>query len=188
LPTSEKLRTPGKKEKEQPIHASSIGGAEVTPSVQVIDNILTDNNFDRANLVTILQQVQAAFNYLPEPALHQVARRLDMPVAHVYGMATFYKAFSLVPRGKHQIQVCEGTACHVRGAPLLLRQLERELGIEVGATTPDLEFSLDSVRCVGCCSLAPVVRIDGDTYGKLTQKQVGRILKRIRKHNGEGAK
>jgi NADH:ubiquinone oxidoreductase subunit E len=101
-------------------------------------------------------------------------------VSRVFSVATFYKAFSLTPRGEHQIHVCTGTACHVRGAPLVLGQLERDLEITGGETTEDLKFSLDTVRCVGCCSLAPVVRIDEDTFGNVTQRQMSRILKKYK--------
>ena len=154
-------------------------------TTQATDEILIRNNYDQAHLVGILQQLQAEFNYLPEEALQLVAKRLDIPFSRVYAVATFYKTFSLTPRGRHQIQVCTGTACHVRGAPLLLRQLERDLDIQTGGTTPDLEFSLDSVRCLGCCSLAPVVRIDWDTFGKLTQRQASRLLKKYKKKEKE---
>ncbi len=154
-------------------------------TTQATDEILIRNNYDQAHLVGILQQLQAEFNYLPEEALQLVAKRLDIPFSRVYAVATFYKTFSLTPRGRYQIQVCTGTACHVRGAPLLLRQLERDLDIQTGGTTPDLEFSLDSVRCLGCCSLAPVVRIDWDTFGKLTQRQASRLLKKYKKKEKE---
>lgn len=154
-------------------------------TTQATDEILIRNNYDQAHLVGILQQLQVEFNYLPEEALQLVAKRLDIPFSRVYAVATFYKTFSLTPRGRHQIQVCTGTACHVRGAPLLLRQLERDLDIQTGGTTPDLEFSLDSVRCLGCCSLAPVVRIDWDTFGKLTQRQASRLLKKYKKKEKE---
>jgi len=154
-------------------------------TTQATDEILIRNNYDQAHLVGILQQLQVEFNYLPEEALQLVAKRLDIPFSRVYAVATFYKTFSLTPRGRHQIQVCTGTACHVRGAPLLLRQLERDLDIQTGGTTPDLEFSLDSVRCLGCCSLAPVVRIDWDTFGKLTQRQASRLLKKYKKKGKE---
>jgi len=154
-------------------------------TTQATDEILIRNNYDQAHLVGILQQLQAEFNYLPEEALQLVAKRLDIPFSRVYAVATFYKTFSLTPRGRHQIQVCTGTACHVRGAPLLLRQLERDLDIQTGGTTPDLEFSFDSVRCLGCCSLAPVVRIDVDTFGKLTQRQASRLLKKYKKKEKE---
>jgi len=154
-------------------------------TTQATDEILIRNNYDQAHLVGILQQLQAEFNYLPEEALQLVANRLGIPFSRVYAVATFYKTFSLTPRGRHQIQVCTGTACHVRGAPLLLRQLERDLDIQTGGTTPDLEFSLDSVRCLGCCSLAPVVRIDVDTFGKLMQRQASRLLKKYKKKEKE---
>ena len=150
-------------------------------TAQAVEKILVHNNYDRAHLVGILQQVQSELNYLPQEALCQVAEGLGIPVSRVYSVATFYKAFSLTPRGEHQIHVCTGTACHVRGAPLVLGQLERDLEIGGGETTEDLKFSLDTVRCVGCCSLAPVVRIDEDTFGNVTQRQMGRILKKYRK-------
>ena len=149
-------------------------------TAQAVEKILVHNNYDQAHLVGILQQVQSELNYLPQEALCQVAEGLGIPVSRVYSVATFYKAFSLTPRGEHQIHVCTGTACHVRGAPLMLGQLERDLNIGGGETTEDLKFSLDTVRCVGCCSLAPVVRIDEETFGNVTQRQLGRILKKYR--------
>ena len=149
-------------------------------TAQVVDRILASSNYDEAHLVGVLQKVQAEFNYLPEDALAQVARGLSIPISRVYSVATFYKAFSLVPRGKYMVSVCTGTACHVRGAPLITGQLERDLDIEVGGTTKDLMFSLETVRCVGCCSLAPVVRIGEDTHGKLTQRQTSKVLKRYK--------
>ena len=149
-------------------------------TTKTVDKILIKNNYDSAHLVAILQQVQSVFNYLPEEAMHKVADQLNLPVSHIYAVATFYKAFSLTPRGDHQVHICTGTACHVRGAPMILGQLQRDLGIGEGETTDDLKFSLDTVRCVGCCSLAPVVRIDEETYGKVTQRQTSKILKKYR--------
>ena len=149
-------------------------------TAEAIQRILASVNYDEAHLVGVLQEVQSEFNYLPEEALELVAEGLSIPVSRVYSVATFYKAFSLVPRGEFMVSVCTGTACHVRGAPLLTGQLERELDIDVGGTTGDLKFSLEEVRCVGCCSLAPVVRIGEDTHGKLTQRQMTRVLKKYR--------
>ena len=149
-------------------------------TAEAVNKILIDNNYDPAQLMAILQEVQSVFNYLPEDMLHRVAAQLSIPISRVYSVATFYKAFSLTPRGEHQVHVCTGTACHVRGAPLVLGQLTRDLGVDPGETTEDLGFSLDTVRCVGCCSLAPVVRIDEDTHGKVSQRGISKILKKYR--------
>jgi NADH:ubiquinone oxidoreductase subunit E len=118
--------------------------------------------------------------YLPKEVLIEISAKLDIPASQVYSVATFFKAFTLKPRGRHMISVCLGTACHVRGATDILSKLERDLGIEEGSTTEDIRFSLETVRCVGCCSLAPVVVIDKDTYGRLSQQKVPDILEQYK--------
>ena len=128
------------------------------------------------SLISVLQDIQKELNYLPQEALRFVAKRINVSLPRVYGIATFYKAFSLLPRGRHMIHVCLGTACHVRGGANLLYSFERELGIRAGETTYDDRFSLESVRCVGCCGLAPVFIIDGKFYGKMTQEKIPQIL------------
>ncbi len=128
-------------------------------------------------LIHILQDVQDDLGYLPRPSLEQVAEELDMPLAEVLRVATFYSAFSLEPRGEHVIQVCMGTACHVKGAPRIMEALRRELELEEGReTTDDLQFTVRSVRCIGCCGLAPAITVDDDTYGRLTADRIPEIL------------
>jgi NADH-quinone oxidoreductase subunit E len=127
-------------------------------------------------LISYLQDIQKELNYLPQEALRFVAGRVNIDLPRVYGIATFYKSFSLLPRGRHMIHVCLGTACHVRGGANLLDSFERELGIRTGETTYDDKFSLESVRCVGCCGLAPVFIVDGKFYGKMTQEKIPQVL------------
>ncbi len=129
-----------------------------------------------AGLIGILQDIQKAKGYLPEEDLSIVASEVNVPLSRLFALATFYKAFSLIPRGRHLINVCLGTACHVRGGAKLLDKLQRDLGIEPGETTADKRFSLEAVRCVGCCGLAPVVVIDEHFHGKLNQKNLEKVL------------
>jgi len=141
-----------------------------------VDEVIDSFSGDLSQLIGILQDIQANFNYLPREALVRVSERLEIPISQVFGVATFFKAFSLKPRGRHQINVCLGTACHVRGGARILGKLERDLKVEAGGTTEDLRFTLESVRCLGCCSLGPVVVIDNDTYGRLNQERVTKLL------------
>lgn len=137
---------------------------------------------DRAeDLIPVLQEIQAQHNYLPEPALRAVAQRLNVPLTEVFHVATFYSCFSLEPVGKHLVQVCLGTACHVRGAPRVLDRLLRELKLGHLGTTRDFEFTVRTVRCIGCCGLAPVLRVDANTHPHLTQAKVPGLLKRYRR-------
>ncbi len=132
-------------------------------------------------LIPILQDIQTEFNYLPQGALIHVSQVLNIPLIDVVGVATFYKAFSLKPRGKHTITVCLGTACHVRGGPKIVEEFERNLGIKVGETTRDNEFSLETVNCLGCCAIGPVVVVDREYYAKMSIGKVKIILKRYKK-------
>ena len=134
----------------------------------------------RASLIPILQEIQATYYYLPEEMLRQVARKLRIPVTDVYQVASFYRSFSLKPRGKHLVQVCLGTACHVRGAQRIMDRVEIEAGASAGGTSADREFTVAPVRCVGCCALAPVVRVDRDTYAHMEQGKVRGTLNRYR--------
>jgi NADH-quinone oxidoreductase subunit E len=148
--------------------------------VQDVKPLLQQFADERANLIPILQEIQATFSYLPEEALRRVARKLHIPLTEVYQVATFYRCFSLKPRGRHLVQVCLGTACHVRGGDLVLERTQTESGAGAGGTSPDMEFTVEPVRCLGCCGLAPVMRVDRDTFAHLEQGKVRGILNRYR--------
>ncbi len=145
-------------------------------SLAIADEIMARYQYRDAALIAILQDIQKRFNYLPQSLLRYVALRMNVPLTRVYSISTFYKAFSLKPRGKHLINVCLGTACHVRGGLKIMERLERELGIKNEETTYDGKFSLKSVRCVGCCGLAPVIVIDNEFHGNLTQEMIPKVL------------
>jgi NADH-quinone oxidoreductase subunit E len=143
---------------------------------QKTKSIVDNYQRDPGMLVSILQDIQAEYNYLPEKVLVEVSRALDTPLSQVYSVATFFKAFSLEPRGRHLINVCLGTACHVRGAVKVLEAIERELAIKAGRTTKDLKFTLETVNCVGACALGPIVIIDGEYYGQMKTDKVKALL------------
>ena len=140
---------------------------------------------DPGELVNILHDLQAEFRYLPEEALRETASHLGMPPSQVYGVATFYHGFHTEPRGEHTCTVCMGTACHVRGAPRLLEQLERDTGIGAGQTTADLSLSIEEVGCVGACALGPLVLLDGEYHGHMTGDGVSRLVKGVLKSEEE---
>ncbi|MFH1941171.1 MAG: NADH-quinone oxidoreductase subunit NuoE [bacterium] len=144
--------------------------------MESISDIVTKYGKREAGLIAMLQDIQRAKGYLPEEDLSFIASKVNVPVSRLFSLATFYKAFSLVPRGRHTINVCLGTACHVRGGSKLLDKLERDLKIKSGETTVDGRFSVEAVRCVGCCGLAPVVVIDENFHGKLNQKSLDKVL------------
>jgi len=146
----------------------------------LIDSIIDDYDRDPTNLIMILQDVQAELSYLPPEAIEQISKKLNLPQARVYAVTTFYKSFYLNPRGKHRIDICEGTACHIRGASVLMSQVSQELGIKAGETTPDVEFSLNSVHCVGACAMGPVVVIDGVYHGNVTAGALSKEIKKCR--------
>ena len=141
-----------------------------------IGSILDNYQSDKRLLVSILQDIQAEYNYLPREALTQISQDLSVPLSQVYSVATFFKAFSLTPRGRHLINVCLGTACHVRGAARVLETLERELGIKPGDTTEDLKYTLETVNCVGACALGPIVIVDGKYSGQMKTDKVRPLL------------
>ena len=146
-----------------------------------IDGIIQRHGAAKGGLIAMLQDIQQAYTYLPQDALVHVARTLGVPLSRAYSLATFYRAFSLKPKGRHPIAVCMGTACHVKAAGKILEKLERLLHIKTGQTTPDLNFGLDQVRCLGCCGLAPVVTVGPDLYGKVTLTRVDQIMRRYQK-------
>ncbi|MBZ5597855.1 MAG: NAD(P)H-dependent oxidoreductase subunit E [Acidobacteriia bacterium] len=151
------------------------------PQVEMdkVEPLLEQYEDQRLNLIPILQDVQETYRYLPELVLRRISKKLRVPLTEVYQVATFYRCFSLVPRGKHVIQVCLGTACHVRGAPRVLDRILRDLKLPHAGTTEDLQFTVETVRCIGCCGLAPVARVDNtNTHPHLTQAKVGGLLKK----------
>ncbi len=152
----------------------------MTPEVDLnlTEEILGRYPAEPRHLISVLQDIQLGYRYLPRPALRRVAAALAVPLAKVYGVATFYKAFSLTPRGEKVLNVCTGTACHIRGAPLLLHEIEARLGIKPGQTTEDLAFSLEAVNCVGACALAPVVMVNDTAHGNLSVTGVRRLTRR----------
>lgn len=141
-----------------------------------VEQILTEHDGSRGALLTLLQEIQAGCNYLPAGALPMVANHLELPLSQVISVVEFYTSFSMIPRGKHVVTCCLGTACHVRGAEPVLEEASRILGIEPGETTKDKMFSLDSARCLGACALAPVIMIDGDYHGKMTPEKLHDVL------------
>jgi len=146
-----------------------------------VKEIIQRYNQDKGFLVPILQDVQKRFNYLPREALNNVSTLLGIPLSQIFHVATFYKAFSLLPRGKHQLQLCLGTACHVRNAPLLGDHIERTLGIKAGETTPDLGFTFETVNCLGACALGPILVVDQEYHGQMTISKANKILKKLGK-------
>jgi NADH:ubiquinone oxidoreductase subunit E len=141
-----------------------------------IQDVIDKHQGEKRNLIAILLDIQSQYNYLPADSLCLVAAALGMPLVDVIGVATFYRAFSLTPRGEHTCLVCMGTACHVRGGPKILEEFERKLGVAAGETTPDKRFTLETVACLGCCAIGPVVVVDGDYHGHATIRKVDTIL------------
>jgi NADH:ubiquinone oxidoreductase subunit E len=147
-----------------------------------IDNVLVKYQRGDGSLISVLQGVQGQCGYLPKEALQYVSQKLELPLSKLFSVATFYHSFSLEPRGKNKVSVCLGTACHVKGGENLMNKLARELKLEGGeGTTTDQKFTVEKVRCLGCCSIAPVLRVNEDTYGQVTQNKVDKILRKYEK-------
>jgi heterodisulfide reductase subunit A len=145
-----------------------------------VDAIISRYEGGRESIIPILQGITNEFNWLPRETLMRVAEVKQVPMEHILRIATFYKAFSLEPRGKHIVTVCTGTACHVKGAQRILDRLERELGVKTGDTTPDMSFTLEAVRCLGCCGLSPVVTVGEDLHGQVNPAKAAAIVDRYR--------
>jgi NADH-quinone oxidoreductase subunit E len=145
------------------------------------DAILARYESQPASLIPVLQEIQDEFNYLPKDELKVVADRLQVPLTQVYSVATFFKMFSLEPKGRHQIRVCLGTACHLRGGQRLVETVSRRLGVEVGHATEDLNFSLETVGCLGSCAQAPLMMVDDKYFGRMAVDKVPKILKLYKK-------
>ncbi|MCP4537664.1 MAG: NAD(P)H-dependent oxidoreductase subunit E [Chloroflexi bacterium] len=143
-----------------------------------IDQIIDKHQAKASSLIQVLLEIQSEYHWLPREALERVSERLQIPLTRIQHVATFYKAFSLVPKGRHEIHICMGTACHVRGASRVLDTVQDLTGIKAGETDLDLKFSLETVNCLGCCALGPVMAIDGKTYGKIAPAETADVLKR----------
>lgn len=157
--------------------------SENTAEHRKIDKIMKNHSWEETALISILHEIQTLYNYLPAWVLKYISEKLNIPLIQVYGVASFYDAFHLEPRGNHHIRVCKGTACYLRGATQVFDALERELGIKEGETTKDQEFSLQSVHCVGACALAPVVIIDERYFDKTSPAKLRGVLRRMQKNN-----
>ena len=145
-----------------------------------IDKIIKQYGKKESAILAILQDIQMKEKYLPKEVLEQVSQKMRIPMTNIFRIATFYNALSIKPRGRHKVDVCLGTACHVRGGTKIIDKLSRDLGIQVGETTKDKRFTLESVRCVGCCSLGPVMVVDGNVFGRLAQEKVPGLLKEFK--------
>jgi NADH-quinone oxidoreductase subunit E len=144
-----------------------------------IDQIVDKHQAEASSLIQVLLEIQSENNWLPKAALERVSEKLQVPLTRIQHIATFYKAFSLVPKGRHGIHVCVGTACHVRGATRVLDTVQDLTGIKPGETDLDLKFSLETVNCLGCCALGPVMEIDGKTHGKMTPGEAAGVIKKF---------
>ena len=155
---------------------SSIPFVDTEEQASRLDAAIAGANGDKSRLMAVMQEAQEIYGYLPYEVQCKIAEGLDLPVEKVYGVATFYAQFALSPKGKYNISVCLGTACYVKGSQQVLDEISKELGIEAGECTADMQFSLEACRCIGACGLAPVMTINDDVYGKLTPDMVPGIL------------
>lgn len=142
-----------------------------------VDQIIDKHNCEASSLIQVLLDIQGANNWLPKEALDRVAERLQVPLTRIQHIATFYKAFSVVPKGRHGVHICLGTACHVRGASRILDSVQDITGLNPGETDLDLKFSLETVNCLGCCALGPVMEVDGKVHGKMAPAKIADVLK-----------
>lgn len=148
-----------------------------TNIIEQVDKVLASYTREKANLIPVLQQVQQVLGYLPETVMSRIAKYVRAPECVVYGVATFYAQFQLVPRGRNIVRVCRGTGCYVKGSPRIVEELEKLLGIKEGQTTPDMEYTLETVACFGSCALAPVMVVNDQVYGRMTAEKAKEILK-----------
>jgi len=148
-------------------------------NVMEMDQLVKKHGSDQSALIAILQDVQEKEGYLPREMLMLLSEKLAVPLSRIYALATFYRSFSLTPTGRHRVSVCLGTACHVRGGQAILNRVEREIGVPAGGTTPDRQFTLETVRCLGCCAMSPVIRVNAETFGMVKQEKVSTILRKF---------
>jgi NADH-quinone oxidoreductase subunit E len=146
-----------------------------------LNTILDKYQREPSSILAILQDIQDEENYLPKDTVKQVAKELDVPLARIYALSTFFSSFSLEPRGKHICTVCMGTACHVRGAPRLVEHIEREFDVAAGETTKDMQLTLETVNCVGACALGPLVILDGEYHGNTNPAKLDRVFRPLKK-------
>ncbi len=165
--------------------AVSNPAADIEDMKAKVDAVLEDHRHDRGELIAILLDTQDILGYLPVPAMKYIAERLNIPPIDIFGTATFYRSFKLNPPGRHTCTICMGTACHVRGGPQVLKEFERQLGICAGQTTPDREYELETVACVGACAMGPLVLIDGEYHGNMSSRKVPRLLRRLDRERAE---
>lgn len=150
----------------------------VEDSTEKVDSLIDSYADKKEQIISLLQDIQAEFNYLPQDVLVKISQKLDIPLSQVFSVATFFRAFSLKPRGRHLVTVCLGTACHVKGGQRLIDKVQRDYGIKPGETTEDMRFTLEAVNCLGCCALGPVVVVDGKYESKVTPDKLDRVLKK----------
>jgi NADH-quinone oxidoreductase subunit E len=143
---------------------------------ELLEQILASYRGDRGELVPILQEVQENLGYLPEKAMSDIARFIGVPESHIYSVASFYAQFRLLPLGRKRVAVCRGTACHIRGAPLILNTIEKTINLKEGETSDDLEYTLETVACIGCCALAPCIRLNKDVSGEMTPEKARELF------------
>ena len=148
--------------------------------VKPVDEICKEHSDKPEHLIGVLHDIQAHYRYLPKNALEVVSKRLDVPIARIYAVATFFKAFSLKPRGENIINVCMGTACHVRGAKQVVDEMERSLGISAGETTKDGKVTLETVNCLGCCAMGPVAVVNGEYHGEMDASKARKLISEIK--------
>ncbi|OQX95031.1 NAD(P)H-dependent oxidoreductase subunit E [candidate division KSB1 bacterium 4572_119] len=151
-----------------------------------LDEIISANGNNRKSIIPVLQEIQATYNYLPKEELQYISEKMDIPLIELFSIASFYSSFSLTPRGKHLVQVCLGTACHVRGAHRVLDESKKRLQIEPDETTDDQQFTLKTVNCLGACALGPIVVIDNDYHGNTRAQKVNAILAQYKSVNNNG--
>ncbi|NCO53122.1 MAG: NAD(P)H-dependent oxidoreductase subunit E [Deltaproteobacteria bacterium] len=151
-----------------------------------IDQIIDKHRGEASSLIQIMLDIQGEHHWLPREALDRVSERLQVPMSRIKHIATFYKAFSLVPKGRHEVHVCMGTACHVRGAQRVLDTVQDLTGISPGETDPEMKFSLETVNCLGCCALGPVVELDGKHHGNIDPGQIATVLENCEQGKSQG--
>lgn len=143
---------------------------------EILNDIFASYRGDRGEIIPILQEVQENLGYLPEKVMTDIARFIKVPESHVYSVASFYAQFRLLPLGRKRVAVCRGTACHIRGAPEILKTIEKTIGLKEGETSEDLEYTLETVACIGCCALAPCIRVNTEVHGEMTPQKAEKLF------------